>query len=164
MRSILQKLHRHGILPFQRLHSPSLQYQATASARPLSAIANRCLPRTSNSGKKLRSESVRFSSSAVQHNFVSLQQGCLASDVKIMAANVVNNVVDVKWNDGNKSLYPLIYLRDICSCPSCCHPEFQQRISDVVVTCKLDYGSTAVNLTQDGKMLKVNWSDGHISR
>lgn len=166
LRSILQKNQRQCSLSFQQLHGPSLRYRTTANARSLSTIANRRLPLIVNFGtEELRSQSVRISSNtATEHNFVSFQQDSLVSDIKIMETNVVNNIVDVKWNDGSKSLYPLIYLRDICSCSSCCHPDFHQRISDVLVTCKLDYGPTALNVTQDGKTLQINWSDGHISK
>jgi len=84
--------------------------------------------------------------------------------VRIIHTYLSENLVAVTWDDGNKNRYPLIYLRDICPCPSCVHPDFQQRISDVLVTCDLDYSSTAVNVSHDGKILEINWSDNHVSR
>ena len=155
------------LLKTQPLYFPRLQGQATY-ARPLYTIAKQRQPGDISGGKnsapQLKSHRAAFCSRASKHSFLSFQQSWSQSAVKILGTDVSENIVYVTWEDDNKNQYPLIYLRDICQCPSCVHPDFKHRISDVLATCGLDYSSTATNVSQDGKVLEIIWSDNHVSR
>ncbi|XP_043914889.1 gamma-butyrobetaine dioxygenase [Protopterus annectens] len=69
--------------------------------------------------------------------------------------------VSVCWEDGSKSLYPFIWLRDNCQCPECFLHSAKAR--------KLDFAHLDVNtlvkkvaLTEDSKVYIV-WPDEHTS-
>lgn len=155
------------LLKTQPLYFPRLQGQST-NARPLYTMTKQRQPGDSSGGKnsapQLKSPRAAFCSRASKRSFLSFQQSWSQSAMKILGTDVSENIVDVTWEDGNKNQYPLIYLRDICQCPSCVHPDFKHRISDVLATCGLDYSFTALNVSQDGKVLEITWSDNHISR
>ena len=113
------------LLKTRPLYFPRLQGQATY-ARPLYTIAKQRQPSDISGGKnsapQLKSHRAAFCSRASKHSFLSFQQSWSRSAVKILGTDMSENIVDVTWEDGNKNQYPLIYLRDICQCPSCVHP------------------------------------------
>jgi len=154
-----------SLLKTQRFSIPRLQRQATHT-RFLYIYSKAEQPGVVIREKKPTQLNYRaaFCTTASEYNFLSFQPSWSQSDVRIIHTDLSENLVAVTWDDGNKNRYPLIYLRDICPCPSCVHPDFQQRISDVLVTCGLDYSSTAVNVLQDGNILEITWSDNHVSR
>ena len=155
-----------NLLKTQRFSIPRLQRQATNVRFLYSKPEQKHLPDDVMREKKPTQLNYRaaFRTTASEHNFLSFQPSWSQSDVRIIHTDLSENLVVVTWDDGNKNRYPLIYLSDICPCPNCVHPDFQQRISDVLVTCGLDYSSTAVNVLQDGNILEITWSDNHVSR
>ena len=97
-------------------------------------------------------------------NRLTLFQEHSAADVKILHVGIVKNLLNITWGDGKRGVFPLIYLRDICPCSKCFHQEFKQRMSDVTVTCDLDYHSASAKVTKEGAQLDIVWSDDHLSR
>ncbi|HTX24075.1 MAG TPA: trimethyllysine dioxygenase [Steroidobacteraceae bacterium] len=56
-----------------------------------------------------------------------------------------------------------IWLRDHCPCAQCLHPETRQRLSDTLAIAP-DIGPRAMSLQEDGRILALEWPDGHASR
>ena len=62
----------------------------------------------------------------------------------------------------NGHVYPYVWLRDSCQCPSCLHPSTRQKLhktSDIPVTSKPNEGG--IRVSNDG--VDITWSSGHRS-
>ena len=80
----------------------------------------------------------------------------------IASAEVRHQLLEVCWSDGASRRFPLIWLRDNCSCDACLHPHTWERTFDLLsVPEMLSVGSALV--TSDGG-LEVSWQDDqHLS-
>ncbi len=80
-------------------------------------------------------------------------------------ATVRDRQVELKWTDGRQGpTLPLLWLRDNCTAPSSQHPETRQRLVDTF-SIPPDIAAQAVELEQDGRVLRVEWAEGgHVSR
>ncbi len=57
----------------------------------------------------------------------------------------------------------LLWLRDHCPCAQCLHPETRQRLSDTSAI-PADIRLRGMRLEEDGRILALEWPDGHASR
>ncbi|KAJ3188306.1 hypothetical protein HDU85_005457 [Gaertneriomyces sp. JEL0708] len=72
-------------------------------------------------------------------------------------------MVTVQFADGATTSFNGIWLRDHCRCPSCFHIVTKQRLIDTV-SIPLDIKPSQVDISDDGKFLKLVWeNDGHES-
>ena len=69
--------------------------------------------------------------------------------------------LEICWNDGHQSLYPVVYLRRACSCAACVDEwtgkqilQPEQVSAEVKPLCVNPVGRYAIN---------IEWSDGHKS-
>lgn len=81
---------------------------------------------------------------------------------RIQKTNLLNDewMLEVQWEDGFRSKYPYIWLRDNCQCPSCFHPTSCSRR---VLIGDLDVSIVPVSFSasKDSGDLEIFWSDGH---
>ncbi|KAM4617292.1 gamma-butyrobetaine dioxygenase [Discoglossus pictus] len=69
--------------------------------------------------------------------------------------------VCVHWEDGHRSLYPYVWLRDNCQCPECFLASAKARKLPIE-NLDVNTGVRDVTLT-DGKKVSITWPDGHHS-
>ena len=81
--------------------------------------------------------------------------------ISIKSVSKKETTLEVIWNDGKKSNFHFMWLRD--NCPDGKHPDARQRIFNLLTVSENIYPKSCV-VAQDGK-LEINWSEGnHISR
>jgi carnitine 3-dehydrogenase len=66
----------------------------------------------------------------------------------------------VAWDDGHRSEFHHLWLRDNCPCGVCLHPQTRERVLD---TFALDPDVTSHGVMTDEQTVRVEWSDGHRS-
>lgn len=66
--------------------------------------------------------------------------------------------VTLTWQDGSQAHYPLLWLRDHCSCPDCRHAQTRERLF-----VPLEEIREAPNVSLQAGHLRLEWSDGHLS-
>ncbi|XP_065068531.1 gamma-butyrobetaine dioxygenase-like [Rhopilema esculentum] len=71
------------------------------------------------------------------------------------------NYLHLRWDDGDQSKYPFIFLRDNCQCEQCFHVTAMQRTCDVVGNFSVDIKPESTWLSDDG--VTMEWEDGHRS-
>jgi gamma-butyrobetaine hydroxylase len=70
--------------------------------------------------------------------------------------------VEVEWDDGSRSRFAAIWLRDNCRCPDCLHPGTQERLLDTA-DLAADVAPASAQLVNGA--VEVVWADdGHTSR
>uniref|UniRef100_A0A8D0BDS5 gamma-butyrobetaine dioxygenase n=1 Tax=Salvator merianae TaxID=96440 RepID=A0A8D0BDS5_SALMN len=81
--------------------------------------------------------------------------------IRKVEALETNQFICVHWEDGDKSLYPSVWLRDNCQCPDCFLHSAKAR--------KLLLENLDVNIVvkkvvlQEGKKVQIIWPDDHTS-
>ena len=84
--------------------------------------------------------------------------------IKSASVNKKESLVQINWDDGSKSLYPLVYLRDSCRCSECFHPLIKQRMANISEIYKQDYQQIGeVLVSKCGTKLQIVWPDKHSS-
>ena len=88
-------------------------------------------------------------------------QGLAADQVKSVC--VLDQTLEVSWNDAQSYAFPLVWLRDNCNRPRCLHPDTQERTFDLLsVPEKLRVASAG--LTGQGSVIVLWGDDGHASK
>ena len=81
----------------------------------------------------------------------------------IAAAQVQQQALEVNWSDGASRQFPLIWLRDNCSCEACLHPHTLERTFDLLSVPE-NLTVTSAQVTCEGG-LEIFWDyDQHLSR
>jgi gamma-butyrobetaine dioxygenase len=75
-----------------------------------------------------------------------------------MQIETTGNALRVAWDDGERSTFHAIWLRDNCGCEECRHPSGQRLLDTRALPDDLAIASAALNGTID-----VGFSDGHAS-
>ncbi|XP_071533113.1 gamma-butyrobetaine dioxygenase-like isoform X1 [Panulirus ornatus] len=92
-------------------------------------------------------------------------QDCLGKASVTMhsaAANSTSTMLQVCWAEGGMDLFPYVWLRDNCQCPSCFHPTtLSRKIS--MEDLNLDIIPTSIQMANGGEMVEIQWLDGHFS-
>lgn len=73
-------------------------------------------------GKSLHGKTFSLSSRLWQHlsgTAQAIETFNMSADIKTVEALDANQYICVHWEDGSKSLYPSVWLRDNCQCPDC---------------------------------------------
>ena len=71
------------------------------------------------------------------------------------------DVLEITWNDGHRSLYPVVYLRRSCRCAGCVDEWTGKPILDPH---KVAETVRPIEIKPVGRYaLSVDWSDGHSS-
>lgn len=81
----------------------------------------------------------------------------------VQVENRINEkLLCVKWEDGQTTNYPHIYLRDNCPCPSCYDPQVRQRtISNAIYDDYINATIKTAYVDQDKDEIHVEWiNDG----
>ncbi|XP_041482136.1 gamma-butyrobetaine dioxygenase-like isoform X2 [Lytechinus variegatus] len=83
-------------------------------------------------------------------------------DIALSSSSVSSDghLVVVKWSDDEAQIYPAVWLRDQCHCSECCYPDSFTRktfLTDMNLETKIQNAF----LSDDGKILSVDWADGH---
>lgn len=79
----------------------------------------------------------------------------------LRSARLVNDVVQLDWNNGDSIAVPLLWLRDHCECPTCRHPVTLQRQLD---TYALPEQLAAELRIEDDALILIWDPDAHQSR
>ncbi|KAK7077966.1 Gamma-butyrobetaine dioxygenase, partial [Halocaridina rubra] len=68
----------------------------------------------------------------------------------------------VLWSNGESDIFPYVWLRDNCQCPSCFHPSSKSRIHLIQ---DLDVNTRPFSAEVDsyGEKVHITWTDGHQS-
>nr|WP_255673914.1 TauD/TfdA family dioxygenase [Komagataeibacter sp. FNDCF1] len=95
------------------------------------------------------------------------------TDHTIMAADVSDGDIDLRWSDGRQTRFNPFFLRDNCPCTLCTLPLTREQVFEIVdapadlsvqsVSISASAAPSAVSDTVDGPTLDVVWSDGHRS-
>ncbi|XP_053245446.1 gamma-butyrobetaine dioxygenase [Podarcis raffonei] len=73
-----------------------------------------------------------------------------------------NQFICVHWEDGSKSLYPSVWLRDNCQCPECfLHSAKARKL--LLENLDVNVGAKNVTLAQREKKVCIVWPDDHTS-
>ncbi|XP_041845859.1 gamma-butyrobetaine dioxygenase isoform X2 [Melanotaenia boesemani] len=70
-------------------------------------------------------------------------------------------LMEVEWEDGERSLYPFTWLRDNCQCPLCTLQSAQARLL-LLADLDIHTGVEVVEVNNDNKV-SIVWPDQHIS-
>ncbi|XP_068244868.1 uncharacterized protein [Palaemon carinicauda] len=82
---------------------------------------------------------------------------------RIVETSFLNDdwMLEIQWEDGFKTKYPYIWLRDNCQCPKCFHrTTFSRRI--LISELDISIVPDKFKLSEDSNLLEVSWSDGHV--
>ncbi|MFQ5775379.1 MAG: TauD/TfdA family dioxygenase [Kiloniellaceae bacterium] len=83
------------------------------------------------------------------------------ADRRIAAVAADARAVYVTWDDGRRSVFHNLWLRDNCACAQCRHPEALERTFDLL---SVPENLRAAEAGLDGGVLRVVWAqDGHVS-
>ncbi|KAG7154699.1 Gamma-butyrobetaine dioxygenase-like 2 [Homarus americanus] len=69
-------------------------------------------------------------------------------------------MLEVKWTDGETDVFPYVWLRDNCQCPSCFHAASNSRIH-LMGEFDLNTQPHTAQVLEEGEQVEVVWSDGH---
>jgi gamma-butyrobetaine dioxygenase len=78
-----------------------------------------------------------------------------------MRVELESSGVQIEWEDGSRSRFAAVWLRDNCPCPECLHPGTHERLLD---TADLDDTAPASARLVDGHVEIVWAASGHVSR
>ena len=78
-----------------------------------------------------------------------------------LAAIANEDVLELRWENGDLSKYPHIFLRDNCQCENCYHSSIKQRLIDTVFDVDLNVKPKSIS-SCDGEV-NLLWEDGHQS-
>ena len=76
-------------------------------------------------------------------------------------ARADEDVLELRWENGDLSKYPHIFLRDNCQCENCYHSSIKQRQIDTVFNVDLNVKPKSIS-SCDGEV-NLLWEDGHQS-
>ncbi|XP_061101287.1 gamma-butyrobetaine dioxygenase [Conger conger] len=89
-----------------------------------------------------------------------LPQGAGPSIRQVQAMHA-ERLVQVEWEDGSRSLYPSVWLRDNCQCPACTLQSAQARS---LLVSQLDIDTTVDRVTvMEPTKVSIVWPDQHTS-
>nr|XP_054762219.1 gamma-butyrobetaine dioxygenase-like [Lytechinus pictus] len=83
-------------------------------------------------------------------------------EIASIARNTSEDWFEITWKDGFQGQYPYVWLRDNCRCEKCYHQVCYQR-SFLMANLDPEVKPVQEGLTDDGKVLKIKWSDDHDS-
>ncbi|XP_074985554.1 gamma-butyrobetaine dioxygenase isoform X1 [Caretta caretta] len=96
-----------------------------------------------------------------QHTAGAVQPFSMSTSIQKVEALDVNNFVRIQWEDGSKSLYPAVWLRDNCQCPDCfLHSAKARKL--LLEDLDVNIGVKEVTLT-DRQKVYITWPDKHTS-
>ncbi|XP_041485814.1 gamma-butyrobetaine dioxygenase-like [Lytechinus variegatus] len=71
-------------------------------------------------------------------------------------------MVVVQWEDGDSQRYPNVWLKSNCHCEGCYSKGAHGKLK-YTQHLDLDIQADDVTINQDGQMLSIRWSDGHLT-
>ncbi|KAI5956239.1 hypothetical protein KGF54_000714 [Candida jiufengensis] len=72
----------------------------------------------------------------------------------------VDNTIEIRWSDGQKSKYHNIWLRDNCHCSSCYYPLTKQRLLN---SSTIDLNIKTKSITPKNDEIEIVWDNDHTS-
>lgn len=81
----------------------------------------------------------------------------------VRSVRIVDQTLEVSWNDGQSHAFPLVWLRDNCDCPRCLHPDTRERTFDLLSVPETLRVASA-GRTGQGAVMVVWANDGHASK
>ncbi|XP_071533091.1 gamma-butyrobetaine dioxygenase-like isoform X3 [Panulirus ornatus] len=83
-----------------------------------------------------------------------------AVTVADVTLNHNKGMLEVSWGEGKPDIFPYVWLRDNCRCPSCFHAPSNSR-THLIDNLDLNTQPTSVQVLSEGKEVEVVWNDGH---
>ncbi|CAL4097431.1 unnamed protein product, partial [Meganyctiphanes norvegica] len=73
-----------------------------------------------------------------------------------------NSMLQVSWSDGGRDIYPYVWLRDNCQCPSCFLAVSGSRVTPLRILL-LEEKPVHAQVSACGSHIDLEWQDGHKS-
>lgn len=71
-------------------------------------------------------------------------------------------MLEVTWANGKTDIYPYVWLKDNCQCPTCFHPSSKSRIH-LIQDLDVNIRPFTAELLGGSEQIDITWTDGHRS-